>query len=208
MLIAVKLKPLPTVSFTSIWDCAIFFSGRYLYCNQSQTKKYSNMKKQFLATLVLVISVFATATATDKKREATSSTSKTITVKQGFSKLVADGNVEVVLYEDNNISEIRSFGTNADVAATSITEKNGVVTITNKNKKGQKVLVYVPVNNLEVIEAKGFSKVSSAAPLSSAQLTLVVTGECYFNIQATGNIDVLQEVEGDVMIERKNTEAV
>jgi len=161
------------------------------------------MKKQILATLVLMVSVFATATAADKKEDVCS-TSKIITVKPSFTKLVVDGNVDVVLYEDNSNSQIRTFGGNCDLSATSISEKNGVLTIRNKNSKGEKVLVYVPVSNLSVIEARGNSKISSASVLKSPQLTLVIKGECKFNIQATGNIDVVDEGETEVTVEKKS----
>lgn len=166
------------------------------------------MKKQILATLVLVISAFATATASGKG-ETDCSSSKKITVNKttGFSKLVVDGNVDVVLFEDNAESEIRTFGNNADLASTSISQKNGVLTIKNNNANGPKVLVYVPVSHLAIIEANGNSKVSSASPLQSKQLTLVVKGDCKFNIQATGDIDIVQDGAEEVRVE-KNIAAV
>lgn len=159
------------------------------------------MKKLILATLVLMISVFATATAADKK-DTDCSTSKTISVKHNFSKLVIDGNVDVVLYEDSKDSEIRTFGDHLSIAATTIEEKNGVLTIHNKHSHGEKILVYVPVSHLEVIEAAGNSKVTSASILASEQLTLVVKGDCKFNIQSAGSIDVV-EGESEVTIEKK-----
>ena len=162
------------------------------------------MKKQILATLVLVISVFATATAADKKT-ADCSTSKMITLNTGFSKLVVEGNVDVVLFEDGSESEIRTFGNNSDVAATSITQKDGVLTIKNNHTKGEKVLVYVPVSHLAIIEANGNSKVSSASVLQSQQLTLVVKGDCKFSIQAAGNIDVVQDGEVEMLVEKNTT---
>jgi Putative auto-transporter adhesin, head GIN domain len=184
--------------------CACNNSVIFVLPTKINTKSKAIMKKQILATLVLVISVFATATAGGKKEDAKCSTSKTINVKPTFSKLVVDGNVDVVLYEDNTTSAIRTFGDNCDIAATSIVEKNGVLTIRNKNTKGEKVLVYVPVSHLSVIEAKGNSKVSTATPLESAQLTLVVKGDCKFSIQTAGNIDVVDDGESEVTIEKKS----
>jgi Putative auto-transporter adhesin, head GIN domain len=162
------------------------------------------MKKQILATLVLMISVFATANA-NSKGETDCSSSKNITLTTGFSKLIVDGNVDVVVYEDNSTSEVRTFGNTSDIAATSISQKDGVLTIKNSNVKGQKVLVYVPVSHLNVIEATGHSKVSSASALQSAQLTLVVKGDCRFDIQSNGNIDVVQDGEVEMVVEKKVT---
>ncbi len=161
------------------------------------------MKKQIVATLVLFLSVLATAHAGVKK-ENNSSTSKTITLNTGhsFSKLVVEGNVDVVLYENDAESEIRTFGNRKDLAATRIVEKDGVLTISNSRSSGEKVFVYVPVKNLRTIEAKGDSKVSSAAVLPLQQLTLVVKGTCQFNIRATGNIDVVQDGDVDMLVEK------
>lgn len=162
------------------------------------------MKKQILATLVLVISVFATANA-GTKSEADNSSSKKITVNTGFTRLVVEGNVDVVLFEDGATSEIRTFGNKSDLASTSISQVNGVLTIKNSSKKGEKVLIYVPVSKLSVIEAAGDSKVSSASMLQSQQLTLVVKGACKLNIQSAGNIDIVEGADVEMVVERKTT---
>lgn len=164
------------------------------------------MKKTIIATLVLVISAFATATA-GNSGETASSSSKKITVQTSFSKLVVEGNVDVVLYEDDASADIRTFGQNSDMAATTITQENGVLTIKNKKGRGEKVLVYVPVKDLIVIEASGNSKVSSATPLNSDLITLVAKGECKFNILSTGTVEVVEEGNVEVHVEKRNITA-
>ncbi len=159
------------------------------------------MKKTIFATLVLVVSAFATATA-GGKGETDLSSSKKITMNPGFTKLVVDGNVDVVLFEDDATNEIRTFGNVSDMAATSITEKNGVLTIINKKSNGQKVLVYVPVKKLTVIEAGGNSKVSSATHLQSATLLLIAKGDCKFNIRSIGSIEVEKDGEVELSVEQ------
>jgi hypothetical protein len=161
------------------------------------------MKKQIVATLVLVISAIATATAGDKN-EMGISTSGSITINPtSFSKLVVEGNVDVVLFEDDATLNIRTFGNNNDMKATSITEKNGVLTIRNSKSSGEKVLIYVPVKNLAVIEASGNAKVSSAVPLQSGEITLVAKGDCKFNILCMGTIAVEQEGEVEMTVEKR-----
>lgn len=160
------------------------------------------MKKTILATLVLVISAFATVTAGGKS-DADRSSSKKITMNTtGFTKLVVDGNVDVVLFEDDSASDIRTFGDAGDMASLTITEKNGVLSIKNKKSFGQKVLVYVPVKSLSVIEASGDSKVSSATALSS-NITLIAKGDCKFNIVSAGAIEIEQENEVEVNVEKR-----
>ncbi len=160
------------------------------------------MKKTIIATLVLVISAFATATA-GNIGETAGSSSKKITMNTSFSKLVVEGNVDVVLYEDETSADISTFGLNSDMVTTTITQENGVLTIKNKNGKGEKVLVYVPVKDLIVIEASGNSKVSSATPLNSALITLVVKGDCKFNILSTGTVEVLEDGNVEVNVEKR-----
>lgn len=164
------------------------------------------MKKTIIATLVLVISAFATATA-GGKGEADRSSSKNITMSTGFNKLVVDGNLDVVLFEDDTASEIRTFGNTNDMAAVTITEKNGVLTIKNKKGFGEKVLVYVPVKRIDVIEASGNSKVSSATSLSSS-IVLIVKGDCKFNIVSLGTIEVEQEGEVELLVEKRRISSI
>ncbi len=161
------------------------------------------MKKQLTAILVLTVTCFASAFAVPVNE--TVSSSRKIILQTGFQKIVAEGNVDVVLFENSHETQIRTFGNSADLAATSITEEGGVLTIRNKRHKGEKVLVYVPVNQVTVIEARDNSKVSSATTLASPQLTLVVKGDCQFNIQSSGKIDVVDNGEVEVVIEKKIT---
>ena len=158
------------------------------------------MKKQLTAILVLTVTCVASAFASPVAE--TGSSSRKITLQSGFQKIVADGNVDVVLFENSHETQIRTFGNSADLAATSVTEEAGVLTIRNTRNKGEKVLVYVPVSRLTVIEARGNSKISSATTLSSPQLTLVVKGDCRFNIQSSGNIDVVENGDVEMVVEK------
>lgn len=145
------------------------------------------MKKQFLATLTLLIAVVATAGA--EKTKVLSTASKTFTVKQQAQKLQVEGNVDVVLYEDNSAT-VSVFGTESNISGTTVTEKNGVLTISNKNA-GEKTLVYVPVKNISAIEASDNAKITSATVLNSKVITLVANGDCNINIVTSGRIEVV-----------------
>jgi len=160
------------------------------------------MKKTLIATLVLIISAVATANAAERKGESLS-TSNNISISTNFTKLVVDGNVDVVLFEDNSLLEIRTFGKSQDMAATSITEKDGVLHITNKRRTGEKVLIYVPVRLLKSIEADNNAKVSTATPLLSEHITLYANGDCKFNVTSTGTIDVVENNGSEVVMDAK-----
>lgn len=150
------------------------------------------MTKQFLVTVTLLLSVFTTAFAEKKETASNSSTSKKVTLNGDFKKLVVSGNVDVVLYE-KSAADVYLFDNAGNTGETTITERNGVLTVKGKDC-GEKTLVYIPVNNIKEIEVSGKAKVTSAHPLQTAQLTVFINGDCKVNIQSTGAIDL---VEGD-----------
>ena len=158
------------------------------------------MKKQFLATLVLLVTVVATASA--EKKKTLSTASRMVTVQQHSKKLVVEGNVDVVLYE-NNSSTVSIFGYENNIQGTTVTEKNGVLTISNKND-GEKTLVYVPVKNISAIEATGNAKITSATVLNSKEITLVANGDCNIHITTSGRIEVINGEGTEIVVEKNN----
>lgn len=160
------------------------------------------MKKQILATLVLITGVLATATAEKTQTQTGESTSKNVVLISAFQKLDVEGNVEVVLYEDNS-NTVHIFSSPNNIAGTSVTERNGVLYIKSKRVKGEKTLVYVPVKNIEEIEAAGNAKITSATILSTQDLTLLLNGDCKIDVQVTGNIHVLEGDVSEVIYEKK-----
>lgn len=155
------------------------------------------MKKQILVTLVLMISVFTTAFA-EKDSNAFAPVSKKITVKKEVTKIVAEGNVDVVLFE-NEGAAIYMFG---NTGTTSVSEKDGVLTVKNSKTTGEKTLVYVPVKNVQEIEAKGNAKVSSAVPLTTKELTVYVNGDCHIDLKATGKINLVEGELTEMVVEK------
>ena len=155
------------------------------------------MKKQILVTLVLMISVFTTALA-EKNNTASAPTSQKILVTDPIQKIVAEGNVDVVLFEDNGTA-IYMFG---NTSTTTVSEANGVLTVKNSKTTGEKTLVYVPVSDIKEIAAKGHAKVSSAGPLISGELTVYVNGDCSINLKATGKINLVEGESTEMVIEK------
>jgi Putative auto-transporter adhesin, head GIN domain len=147
------------------------------------------MKKQILVTLVLMVSVFTTAFA-ENNSNVFAPASKKVPVKKEVTKIVVEGNVDVVLFEDEGAA-IYMFG---NTNTTTVSENNGVLTVRNSKTTGEKTLVYVPVKNVKEIEAKGNAKVSSAAPLNTDELTVYVNGDCNIDLKVTGKVNL---VEGD-----------
>ena len=155
------------------------------------------MKKQILVTLILMISVFTTAFA-EKNTSSLAPTSKKISVKEEVTKIIVEGNVDVVLFE-NEGAAIYMFG---DTKETTIKESNGVLTVRSTKKRGEKTLVYIPVKNIREIEAKGYAKVSSGSPLNTDELTVYVNGDCNIDLKVTGKINLVEGDSTEMIVEK------
>lgn len=155
------------------------------------------MKKQILVTLILMISVFTTAFA-EKDSNGFAPVSKKILVNEEVTKIVVEGSVDVVLFE-NEGAAIYMFG---NTGTTSVREKDGVLTVKNSKTTGEKTLVYVPVKNIQEIEAKGNAKVSSAVPLTTKELTVYVNGDCHIDLKATGKINLVEGELTEMVVEK------
>ena len=155
------------------------------------------MKKQILVTLVLMISVFTTAFA-ENNESPLNAASKKIPVKEEATKISVEGNVDVVLFE-NDGAAIYMFG---NTSTTTVKEINGVITVTNSKKSGEKTLVYIPVKNVKEIEAKGNAKVTSAFPLNTNELTVYVNGDCHVDLKVNGKINLVQGDSAEMIVEK------
>jgi Putative auto-transporter adhesin, head GIN domain len=160
-------------------------------------QKLKVMKKQILVTLVLMLSVFTSAFAENKFTGLTP-VSKKISVKDQIQKIVVEGNVDVVLFEDNNAA-IYLFG---NTSTTSVSQKNNVLTVKNTQTSGEKTLVYIPVTNIREIEVNDNAKVSSAGPLISGELTVYVNGDCHIDLKATGKINLVEGEDVEMIVEK------
>lgn len=158
------------------------------------------MKKQILVTLVLMISVFTTAFA-EKNSGVFAPASKKISVKEEIQKIVVEGNVDVVLFEDNNAA-IYMFG---NTSTTTISQTNGVLNVKNSKTTGEKTLVYIPVTDIREIEVKDNAKVSSAGPLISGELTVYVNGNCHIDLKATGKINLVEGEFTEMIVEKNKS---
>lgn len=148
------------------------------------------MKKQFLFTMILLVSVYAVSFAADKKK-ADGPVTKLVMLTRSFHKLVVNGNVDVILFEDDAES-ISIVGNAKSSGAVRITQLNGVLTIESNRSVGRRVQVVVPVKHLREIEAGGSSRISAVTTLESPVLTLTINDACKIGVKTTGTINVEQ----------------
>jgi Putative auto-transporter adhesin, head GIN domain len=155
------------------------------------------MKKQILVALVLMISIFTTAFA-ENNSNVLAPTSKKVPVKKEVTKIVVEGNVDVVLFE-NEGAAIYMFG---NTTTTTVKEVNGILTVKDSRTTGEKTLVYIHVKNVKEIEATGSAKVSSAAPLNTDELTVYINGDCSVDLTVTGKVNLVEGDSTEMIVEK------
>ena len=146
------------------------------------------MKKQILSILLLLVSVAAIAT---EKKDPVKKAAKQVTLKMPFQKLVVNGNVEVILFEDTSAT-ISILDKEKRSAAVSITEANGVLTINRKRSFGKRIQVIIPVKGLHMIEAGGSSTISGINRIESPELLLLVNESCRIQLRTSGTVSVME----------------
>jgi hypothetical protein len=149
------------------------------------------MKKRILPILLLIVTISATAVAATKK-DPRQPVTKEIKIKQPFQKLLVNGNVDVILFEDSSSSITVIGGSDKEIKAVEIKELNGVLTIDCRKSTGKRIQVVVPVHGLSAIEAGGASRVSAVTTLQSPELTLLINNDCEIGVRSTGKINVVE----------------
>jgi len=172
----------------------IFAPSKY-----SQPFKKSKAMKRQIVTMFALLVLSGSAVAKEK-----SDGPDVISVKitAPFQKLVVEGNVEVLLFE-NSLTFANVQGEKKSIDAVEFTQKDGVLTITAPSNGGDKAVVYLPVQHITMIEAWKDATVTSNTVLNSSDLTILLNDDCKVSVTATGKIKLL-EGEETTMVVLKN----
>ncbi|MDQ7949183.1 MAG: DUF2807 domain-containing protein [Pedobacter sp.] len=134
------------------------------------------IKNLCLATLtVLALGTSAFAASTEQEKNIT-----ILNHVQHMQKIVANGNVEVILVQ--SATESVKVYDNYYAKNALVQEENGVLRISSFGKETLTVAVYV--NNLSEIEANGNAKISTAGKVSFLSLNVRLNGHASANINA------------------------
>lgn len=146
------------------------------------------MKKQLMIILTTAFMLFVNAgvTGNDSADDGT----RQWTAAATFNKIVINDGVNMVLTEDAS-QTISIAGKTKFTAAVKLEIKDGVLHIScSKGSASKRVLVYVPVQQLQRITVKGDSEITTFGILQSANIHVRIEGDCYVDIVTRGHITV------------------
>ena len=156
------------------------------------------MKKQIVLMLTLLILISGAAVA-QKKKAGSKLVTREVTIAAPFSKLVVEGNVDVLLFEDAaTVADVQ--GKQKTVESVKFTQKDGVFTITASPVNGKNPVVYLPVHHLAVIEAWKDATVTGTTVLQSTDLTLSLNDNCKISVTTIGKIKLLEGPETTMVV--------
>lgn len=131
---------------------------------------------------------------------------KTISSKVAFQHIVINGDVNVVLVE-NEFVQVDVTGEQKSVETVSYYVKKGTLYINRKHSpKSTNPVVTISVNDLQSLEVNGDGDVISYGSLHSKKLKLVLKGESKFNVRNLGEILLEADSNIDVQFEKYQSE--
>ncbi len=145
------------------------------------------MKKQLLLGALMLL----TATAQVAAENPGKITSRQVAI-QPFDKLSIAANVLVILYESPVTSTILIKGKENYTRRIAVLQKDGKLLITSNSDADMKeqVTVFIPVNQLKVLEVKGDAVIRSQTILQSPDLHVETEGLCEIYILVNGTVNV------------------
>jgi hypothetical protein len=145
-----------------------------------------NLKQLFAAMLLLVANA-AGAQSTESKKTAI----KKMDV-QRFHRLVVDASIDVLLIEDDEPGKLYIEGDSAYFAEITLTEKEGVLTISGLKDRNYKKRIFIglPVQQLKEVEVNAEGFVLGMNTLQSDDLSVILNQRGKVSLKTTGSIKV------------------
>jgi hypothetical protein len=144
------------------------------------------MKKQFLIILSLVMISVASVAA----GEAPGTTSRSVNLEHAFTSIAVKGNVEVVMITADS-KTLNVEASDRLINQVAIEVRNGVLHINGpKGSARNRVIVFVPVNELEKVILRGNSHLTSRGRIESKKLQIRIEGYSTVNVTNIGEIEI------------------
>ena len=146
------------------------------------------MKPKFFMAALLLCSLSFSAFA--QKSKSADPFSKLIRFDEGYSSLIIDEGISVVLTEGNS-NEIIIKGVEKSVKKVTVKVDDGRLVLTNLQPGVQSdVKVYVPASFLNKVNINGASELTSASILNNPKLRVIVAGEGRVHLRSNGKVTV------------------
>ena len=144
------------------------------------------MKPKFIMTALLLCSLAFSAFA--QKSKPSDPVSKLIRLNEGYSSMVIEDDISVVLTESNS-NEIIIKGEEKSVEKVKVEVDDGRLILSYVSAGvPAAVKVYVPAALLSRVNINGKSEVTSASTLNNPKLRVIVAGEGKVHLRSSGKV--------------------
>ena len=150
------------------------------------------MKRTLIVALVFILGSSATF-AGGRKGAILHQSTKTITLNSSFNKVTVGENLKVVFTSQAGL-DVSISGDQKFVDGVNLQVKDGILVIDAKAGVNHLTgTIYLPANNLTLIEAKADSKISSNGFLNSRNLTIVINEGSRVELKNKGTLTFKSE---------------
>ncbi len=154
------------------------------------------MKKQF-TMIMTIVSMFFVQTGAKGNDHVDRDPPRVRIVPGTFSRIVVDNGIKLLL-EESASQQVKIEGPPRYADAVKMEVRGGVLYVSAARPCNQRALVYLPVQQLEQVTLRRHAEVSTIGVLNSANIKIMVEGDCRADIVTWGKIIVEHDDEHDV----------
>ena len=160
------------------------------------------MKSKILVATVLLITTVTNSFA--YRHHPNFPVIREVTIKTDFQKILISKSFQLVLIQNSNKSYVTISGDAKDVQDVEVNVINDQLTVTSKrNINYNKIVIYVPVKNLSLLNLASGASVSGEGDLRFDNLTVIINRDSRVNLKALGNI-ILKPADDCELVFEKN----
>ena len=161
------------------------------------------MKSKILVATVLLITTVTNSFA--YRHHPNFPVIREVIIKTDFQKILINKNFQLVLIQNSGKSSVTIAGDAKDIQDVEVNIINNELRVTSKrNINYSKVVVYVPVKNLSVLNLASGASVSGEGALKFDDLTVVLNRDSKVNLKALGNITLKPAADDCELVFEKN----
>ena len=199
-----------------MWYCTLFMSifhigvllkqgvtDEIFVASNSKSFKLNltKMKKSAVTFIIAIMALSISSFAGTGKNE---TGSRTWTATADYKVISISNDINVVLVQDAS-NTITIEGEKDALEFVKLEVSKGVLRISSKRPVKDKVMVSVPVQQLQKLIVSGASQIFSMGIIKSEHLDLRIEGACKVNIRTTGTINVENDDQHDYEVVRSRS---
>ena len=159
------------------------------------------MKSKILVATLLLITTVTNSFAYDNYPKYP--VIRDVAIKTIYQKIFVDKSFQLVLIQNLNKTSVTIAGDAKDVQNVEVKIISDQLILTSKKKiNSNKIVVYVPVKNLSLLNLASGASVSGEGALKFDDLTVVINKDSQVNLKALGNITLKPADDCELVFEK------